>query len=454
MLLKVLAWRGVLYFLGLLYCLFFSTTSFAARAEEFGSGLDQSFSAGYSQKSFAQSFHTSAFEEPADEAAGATWGTWRLLKGFNFSTVYDSNIFLTPKNEKDDEILIYTPTIGVIGKGRHDFLKTFYDLSYTEYIKNGKLSRFNHSWTTEIGYRFPKLKIDFYNNFKPDTAYAVGERTELRSAEPSKVITYADEASGKIDYELTPKTHLSYTQRTIFYYFPSASNASATKRYSSQTHIFNPRMSYQIAPKTDIYADYEFDTADFFKGGDYSSKSSALSNGIIRRISPNTKASLEFGYRWRDYDDTDAAKDQGIYQFKAALSQLLTYKTSVTFWAARGLQEDLANITSTRSANRIVYYTGTNLMWQINRVFDFQGSGSVGYDTKDGTITQTDSDNSTVIFTRPLNNNFYEGSASLNWSPRPFVSATVGYKYFRKESSFGPFDYEDHKVVTALRLKF
>ncbi len=451
--LKVLARGCFLYFLGLL-CLFFSTTSFAARPEEFGSGLDQSFSAGYSQKSFAQSFHGSAFEEPTEEEGKESGETWQVLKGFNFSTVYDSNIFLTRDKEKDDEILIYTPSIGFVRKGRNNLLRTLYDLSYSEYIENGKLSRFNHSWTTELKYRFPKLKIDFYNNFKPDTAYAIGERTELRSAESSKVITYADDALGQIDYGVTAKTHILYTQRYNVFYFPAASNAPLTNRYSSQTHGFNPRVTYQLTPKTDVYADYEFDTSDFFQGGGYSSDSDVVGAGVNRKITPNTKASLELGYRWRDYHDNDNAQDEKAFQFKAAVSQRLTTKTSVTFWATRGLQEDLANITSTLSANRIVFYYGANLTWQISRVIDFQSGMSIGYDKKDGHITQTDPDNSKLAYTRSLDNNFYESNVSLNWSPRPYVSATVGYKYFKKESTFKNFEYDDHKVVAAIRLKF
>jgi len=451
---KILEDCRVLVFLVVLWCLCLSKTSFAARADEFNSDLDESFSAGYSQKSFAQSFHSTAFDEPVEETNKESWETWRFFKGFNFSTTYDSNIFLSRINQKDDESLIYTPTIGFARKGRYDYFQTFYDLSYVEYIENGKLSRFNHSIISQFGYYFPKLKIGVYNTFRPDTAYSIGERTELRSAEASRVIAYSDNALGKIDYELTSKVRLLYKQRYILFYFPTSSNNSIINKFSSQTHIFNPRISYRMAPKTDIYADYEFDTADFFEGGVYSSKSHVASVGITNQILPKTSVTLELGYRWRDYNNNDAAQDEGAYQFKAAASQQLTHKTSITLWATRDFEEDLDNITSTLSANRVVYYYGANLTWQISRHVDFQSGMSIGYATKDGYLMQTDPDNSSLSFTRRLNNDFYESNVSLNWNPRPFVSATVGYKYFKKDSSFKNFDYDDHKVITSLKFKF
>ncbi len=452
--LKILTRGFVLSIFAAFSYLLFSTASFAARPEEFGSGLDQSFSAGYSEKSFAQSFHSAAFEGPTGDTGGENPETWRWLTGFNFSTVYDSNIFLTRNGEKDDEIFTYTPTVGFVRKGSHDFLRTVYDLSYVEYVENGKLSRFNHSVMSELKYQFPKLKIDFYNSFKPDTAYAIGERTELRSAESSKVTTYNDDALARIEYEMTAKTHLIYTQRYHVFYFPVRENTLLTHSYSSQSHAFNPKIAYQLTPKTDVYADYEFETVDFFERGVYSSDSDLVRAGVNRKITPNTKAGLEFGYRWREYHNNDKAKDENAYQFKAAVSQRLTYKTAVTLWAARGLQEDLANVTSTLSVNRLIYYYGANLTWQVNRVIDFQSGVSVGYDTKDGTITRTDPEDPTAVFTRPLNDHFYESNISLNWSPRPYLSGTVGYKYFRKESSFKDFEYDDHKLIAAIRFKF
>ena len=447
--------RVIFYFFAISFLVLTpQNTSLAARATEFESGLDQTFSAGYSQQSFADSFHSTAFEEPAAEEDKAGWDHWTFYKGFNFSTTYDSNIFLAHADEVEDGILTYTPTIGISRGGRYDYFQTFYDLSYVEYIDNGKLSRFNHSLTTRMGYRFPKLKVDIYNNLKPDTAYSTGERTELRSAETSRVITYSDHLLARADYELTEKTRLSYTHRYILYYFPSSSNSISTNNFSSQTHIFSPRISYRISQKTDIYAQYDLETADFFEGGLYGSRSHVASAGISGKLAPKTSVNFGLGYRWRDYGNQTAAQNEEDFQWKAAISQRITNKISATLWAARDLQEDLANISSTLSANRLVHFYGLNMTWQATRHIDLQTGMSVGYDEKEGLVTITDPDNSRLTLTRQLEDNFYEGNISLNWNPRSFVAVLVGYKYFKKESSFKNFEYDDHKAVASIRLKF
>jgi len=437
-----------------LWCLFFSTAASAIGPEEFNGGLDQSFSTGYSQTTFAEKFHSTAFEVPSEKTDNESWETWQFFKEFNFSTVYDNNLNAVRTGKVEDGILTSTPTVGVKRSGRHDFFLTAYDLTYVRYINSGKLNRFNHLIKSQRSYRFPKLKVDFYNSLKPSTAYAIGERTELTSAEATRVITYSDNAIGVIDYNLTSKTHLLYTHRYSIYYFPVISNSIRVNGFSSQTHAFNPRVSYQWTTKTNVYADYEFDTVDFFQRGIYSSQTNIIAEGINHRFSQKTTAKFELGYLWRDYSNPDVARSQGAYQFKLAISRRLAPKTWLTFWATRNLAEDLAGSTSTNVVNRMVYYYGTDLNWQISHHISLRNGVSIGVDHKDGYVTLIDPYNPKQSFTRQPENRNYECDISLNWNPRPFLTALLGYQYFKHEANFKNSNYEDHKVVFSFRYKF
>lgn len=424
----------------------------AAQADDFGGALDQSFSAGYSQRSFAEGFHVGMYEDSTEQAPEIeSWDTWQFYKGFNFSTVYDSNIFSARNNQKDDVIFSYVPTIGLGKKGRNDFIDIFYDLSYIEYIENSKLNRFNHSITTRLGYKLPKLSFHVSNNFKPDTAYAVGERTELKLPETSHVITYSDDLRAKISYELSPKTNVYYKHQYTLYYFPTASNSASVNSFSTQKNVFAPGISYEINPKLRTHGEYSFEIVDFFEGGAFDSESHVLMAGVVAVIAPTVTMNLDGGYRWRHYSSAPITDGEG-FEFKAALSKMLSKRVSASLWLTRNIQEDFNLLP--QSPTEIVDYYGSNFTWDIYQRVQIKGGVSAGFTTREESISRADVENSKLIFNRNLEDEFYQGDISLTWNPRPFLSILVGYAYFNKNSTFKDFEYDDHKGVLSVKLKF
>lgn len=441
--------------------LFFARSSFAAsnyQTIDTASAINPSFTAGYTQKSFAESFHR---EADAPLELERELDAWKIYKGFNFSSTYDTNIFLTRKSHNADLIFNYTPTIGLARKTEIGTLGLAYDLSYVDYTDNDDLDRFNHSINTIAGLNLDrngkKLKIGFSNNFKPDTAYQVGERTEFHAAESDRVITYSDNAALRASYELSPKTTFSLDQGLNIYYFPDEDNKASVNSLSTRTYTVTPGVSYKITPKVSLGGYYSYEYTDYYeRKGRFDSSANVVGGTVSGQINPKTNVSLGLDYRVHDYQDTLINGSDSI-EWKAAVSRKLTEKLQATLWASRSLGENL-DYQQNSSVYETQDFLGTNLTWHVMPKITLDSSASVGYTHRDGIVGLADPENGTSLAPKidffSVENQFYETSLGLNWSPRPFLSLFAGYRYFSKDSTFKQFRYDDHKTVASVRLKF
>ena len=442
--------------LGFALCAF-SVSAYAASTIDASGGLDKSFTAGYAQKTFAESFHKDS-TEPLD--LESTYNTWQVHKGFNFSTVYDSNLnsVQNRKAQEEDFILSYTPSIGLSRKGDVGYVKLLYDMNYTQYLDNEDFDRFNHSITTGVGRDFNRLHVDLTNNFKPDTAYRSGERTELRSAEADRVVTYSDAGSLSVNYDLSPKTKIGFQENVSVLYFPEGDNTAAIHDLSQATYTSIPSLTYKLTPKIDVFAKYQYARSDFFEAsGDlFASDSVQYGGGVNASLWAKTKLSVDIGYLDRSFDNEDLAAGDSSVVYRAAVSQKLTNKISVTLWTSRDLSQNFDQTVS-RDINEEVDFYGANLSIKLMPHLSIDGGASAGYSSRDGLVTLADLENPGTgkkLDTAQLEHQYYETDLSLNWNPRPFLAVALGYEFFNKNSSFRQLEYDDHKVISSVRLKF
>ncbi len=416
------------------------------------SGADQSFSAGYQETRFAEDFHLREAYGPLLTEQLSTVDTWQFKKDISVGFTYDSNIFSSRNDPKDDIFYTYSPTLGVRRKGHKSYIENFYTLSYVDYVEDQKLSRPNQKNTTKMEYKTDKLSINVSNVFEPNTAYAIGERTELKAAETSKVITYTDDANMEINYKITPKTSFDFDWNYKIFYFPVSGNSLAANSFSSQTHIFTPGLFYQITPKTSVFAKYGFEIVDFFQGGGFASKAMSTTVGVAGKITPKTGLSASLGYKTRKYNETSLGNFEG-YTFRAAVSRRFLPKIAGTVSYSRDTQEDFS-IQGSRSTSQEVEFFGLNLTWFLYPHLTLDGGASAGFNSRQGLFTKVDPENSTLTFTRPEETHFYEWNLNLNWHPRPFVEFFIGYKYFNHGGTFKGFQYDDQRLTATGSLRF
>lgn len=413
-------------------------------------GEEQPFTAGYSEKSFAQSFHSSSTYKI--EKLRLPKNAWVFRKDFAFSALYDSNISATRQTPKDDMIYGYSPTFTLSRRLKYINLQILYNLSYSDHVENHKSDHTNHTQLTSINFKRNRWTINFTNSFKPDTAFATGEKTELDTTNSGRVISYADGLVTSISYDFSKKTKLSFDYNLGVFYFPEKDNSSSAPGQSTATHKFTPKLSYAITPRLGIYTSYEHEKVDYYLGGAHSSKANSGHIGITGKLTEKVSANADFGYRKREYTNSETLSNDGLV-IQAGINRKITNKISGTLSMTHDVGENFDAIQSQKLYETTDFY-GLNLSYLFSPKLHFDFSGNYGIISKEGPITLTDIENPTLTFTREQEDIFIDWSGTLSWSPRPYTSFLLGYKAFKKNSSFKNFEFDDKKVVASGNIKF
>ncbi len=412
------------------------------------SPLDESFSTEHPYKSFSTDFPTKSYTPLLHKTALDKKGEWQPHGSFDFSTIYDSNLFNSRIDPKGDLIYSYLATVGFERQGDRAYFDTTYDLAYSDFVENEKLSRFGHSISSRFRWNDDRWKFNFENNFKPDSPYNVGERTEFLLLEPSSIIATSDTARAHVSYELAPQWKLLYTQRYSIHYFHN----EVDEPFSSQAFIFNPKIMHEINDKTALYVSYSYRVQDFFKQGVFSSGQHIPRAGLVTSLGPTTELSANVGYAFRDYEDLENEDHDGLVA-KVEVTQRLFRRGTLTLWGVKYLDENF-DTSVVDSPNEDAHFIGADFVWRVSPALELKSGASAGFTSREGLATVADPDNSSLTFTRELESDFYGCSADVKWKLNSQWAVLLGYKFFNKNSSFKDFEYDDHKVVGSIRVDF
>ncbi len=435
------------FFLVTLCVVLWMVKSYAAQTAG-RSPLEESFSTEHPYKSFSTDFPTVPYTPLLHETAFDKKGKWQPYGSFDFSTVYDSNLFNSRIDPKDDLIYTYVATAGFERQGDKVYFDTAYDLAYSDFVENEKLSRFGHVISSRFRWTDDRFKFTFENTFKPDSPYNVGERTEFLLLEPSGIIATSDAARAHVSFELAPRWKLLYTQHYSVYYFHN----EADEPFSAQAFIFNPKIMHEINDKTALYVSYSYRVKDFFKRGIFSSKQHIPRAGFVTSLGPATDLGANVGYAFREYEDLEN-EDHGGLVAKVEVTQRLFRRGTLTLWGVKVLDENF-DTSVIDSPNEDAYFVGADFVWRVSPALELRSGASAGFTSREGLATLADPDNSSLTFTRELESDFYGWSADVKWKLNSQWSILLGYKFFNKNSSFKDFEYEDHKAVGSIRADF
>ncbi|MCG3175512.1 MAG: hypothetical protein MOGMAGMI_00445 [Candidatus Omnitrophica bacterium] len=417
------------------------------------SGEDQAFTAGYSGRSTAEKYHrdqTYGVEELLERPDGWSWG--RTVKT---SVTYDGNIFSARQDPKDD--LIYTTGLPMTWtRQRKDgYVKLFYDINYVTYVENEKLGRANHQMGTTVGYRIDKLTMTLNESFRPSSAVSVGERTELKTAESSRVTTFSNALSLNTDYDVSTKTRIGWDYAHNLFFLPSAQNAATLSNFSTQKHTFGPRFSYQWRPRVGVSGRAVWTVTDYYleTGAPFDSVESAYGGGINLKLTDKTSLYAGADLVHREYEQFEIEPTKG-YRFQSSINRRFSPKISGTITYTRDNTSETLDRTLYSSFGQTQQQAGINLSWFLTTKITIEGSASAGLIENEGLITRRDPDNPTLTFTRPKEDDFYQYSLSLRWRPRPAFSFLLAYFFFKKNSTFKDFEYDNQRFVSAVEYVF
>lgn len=436
-----------------LLCPVMTSEALALEVIDAASGEDQAFTAGYAGRALAEQYHRKqayAVQELLERP-----DRWKWERTAKTSVAYDANVFSRRRDPKDDLIYTYALPMKWTRQRKSGYVQLFYDISYVQYVENEKLSRSNHAIGTQISYNIDKLTITLNESFKPSSAVSVGERTELRTVESSRVTTLSNKFSLVTDYDVSSKTRLSWDYYHVLFYLPSSQNGTTLSNYSSQTHTFGPRFNYQWRPRVAVQGKARWTVIDYYleTGAPFDSVTSSAGGGVTLKMTDKTDLLVSADLVQREYEQFEIEPVEG-YQLQVSMNRKFTPKIlgSLTYLRDNTVETlDRALYSSFCQTNQ---QAGINLSWFLTPKITIEGSASAGLTENEGFITRADPDNPTALYTRAKEDDYYQYSLSLRWEPRPAFSLLVAYYYFKKNSTFQDFEYDNQRLVSAVEYEF
>ena len=443
-----LAVAGIWIFGGLT---FFCSPVFSADLSERSAGTDQSFVAGSSLRAFTGAIHGEGQLPASSEVEGLDWV---LSKRLEILTAYEGNVFSARTDAKDDMITTYSLPLTLSRRGKNNLAQLFYTVSAVRYVENSELSRVQHSMGSKISYKTDKFNFILDEKFAPSTAIAVGEKTELKTAGASQVTATNNSLYTTMSYVLSSKTMAAFSYGNYVYYFPRNENSVGVANFSTQTHSFGPTLTYFWTPKTTLSTTYRCQVVDYFVGtGAFDSVSNEWLVDVERKLGDKTRLTLEMSLIDRNYRHIPTEKKIG-YSARAAISNRLTSKVLLTLAASRNTLTESLDTEKSPFLVETSDDVGLKMTWEATKHLSADLGLSAGLITREGLATFRDPDNSTLTFTREANDDFYQLKCGGHWTPRPFVTFSIAYYYFNRNSSFKNFEYYNHRMTLAMEYLF
>lgn len=383
-----------------------------------------------------------------------------LRSDFANAIVYDSNLFNSRRNPEGELILTPTGTLGLY-RGEPGVTPTFfeneYSVTYIDYSEHDKLDQLSHLNRTRYDWYGKKNSLRVYNNFRPLSPRETTDRREFRGVDSRASVTATSNQFGvRFGHEISPRIFFEGDFKHEIYYFPESvgGNSSADELLSHQNHFISPKIVYELSAKTKVFIEYGFETADYFKGGEFRFKSHRLQSGFLTQFNPKLSYQFQSGYKTRNFGE-QVYRDEDLFIYKTAVNYQFTSKLSGSIYGSRdlGLDLDLDGFVGPEiSISRDVTSAGVVLALDDTLWSQWTIQAAVGWGSKDGQATLPDPDDLTIVHTREKLDHSYSLGASYFWRRSPLDAYKIAYRFLSKNSSFKNFEYEEHQILFAVHL--
>ena len=431
-------------------------------------GIDQSYKAGYTLQSRSEEFHDASIQEfvveqeaeeeaeyEEEEAERFEEDLWQYTRAFEFGTIYQKNPKGLAHDPRNDLTYTFKPTVGMSRKSGHTSVSLGYGLVHTRMSADEEASTVSHAFSTEVGYQLDGIRLTISNGFSPKSILARGERTELSTdnAAQDSVFAFSNAFKTQLAYPMTLKTSVSFAYDNSITYFPTrAGSVTTNESLSDMTHSYNPRLTYQVSQKVSVFGDYKREIRDFFKGGDFSSRSHTIQAGFESPSFFKTKLKASGGYFIRDFQLLGLPSAIGCV-YTVGIARSLTPKITASLFSSQEIGENLDARTSARPKTVTTLF-GYNLTYALSPHLSLQNNATAGFLEKTGSVTKVDPENPTRTLTRPNLSETYIWGLGLGWSPRKYFSAFAGYDYTNQKAPFNSSESKNHRFAVSGSINF
>jgi hypothetical protein len=141
------------------------------------------------------------------------YGEFDVLPQFKMGVMYDDNIFITPSNEEDDVLWVFTPGV-LVGSGDYrlreeNYVSLSYNPAFIVFTENGSQNDIDHDARLKIQRRPGSWTLNLEQDF---TTYS-GPNVDVGSRVDETIFNTFIGAK----YDLSPKTAAELTGRQVSY---------------------------------------------------------------------------------------------------------------------------------------------------------------------------------------------------------------------------------------------
>lgn len=341
---------------------------------------------------------------------------------------YQSNIFETPDDEKDDFIIKTIPGILVDYTFGNHSLSAGYRAEILTYVDLTNQDTVDHFAVFQLRLEFVRLILNLKDDF-------------VKTSDPP-----GSELTGRLDSTtntLNPSAEFLFTTRLgvrVNYAWETVDWEKSVNELDSDEHRFGGGVFWRFSPRADVGLNYTYSFAKFDHDPDRDFDRHAVTVGLTGELTAKLTSSLRFGWARRDDD-----RNQEFNEFVMGgnLTWRATERTSVSLDIDRSDQDsDFANND---------FYTSTSGTVSVSHQFTpklgVSARAGVGYnDYPETTTVGTKTDSREDIF--------WGLGAGVDYNIQPWLRVGADYSFTGRDSNFNEFDFDNHTVAARVTLQF
>lgn len=383
------------------------------------------------------------------QVGGIKLGKIRLIPSITVQELYDDNIYLgngtnaTTELEESDLITHLMPSIGLDyafpERGRLN-LGCNGDLAY--YRDNGENDWRTHKGTLGFDYQAPGGLTLGINNVYTDAEDPYGSLEQYRIG--LKTERWNNDLKSKVGYGFGNRFKL------FGYYNHYKQDYELERDYTQDydANEFGVGFQMKLLPKTWGFVRYHLGERDYFthpvgtgmtETNDSDFDWRRLNFGLTWDTGAKLSGELNFGYYWKDYenlidinDNEYDDKETWIAATRAVFQATPT--TVIALSITRALRE------TSSDTNEYFKDTGIGINLQKSILTKYTMTLGSAYSVNDYNTP----------LSRPREDDNYNANISLGYRIRDWLSASIGYKYRKKNSNYEENAYTDNHFMISL----
>jgi hypothetical protein len=383
------------------------------------------------------------------------YGQLALHPYYQFTEVYDSNIYLVPRD---------TPTRTIGGGVRGSWI-TKNELALEAALPWRRL----HNLTAGYAFEAHNYTVDARSNdtinqtAHLDYAYTGAYGLSFRAGD--RYVNTTDQAFSQLvdrDRRWSNEIYTALDYNPENGYMAGGVDASHTvnkylgparaRQLNRYTQRAGFNVGYKVQPKTKLYASYHrslthYTVQRLLPDQDKDSRSHELGVGLSGTIAPKVTGQVEAGMAYRQYDEAPIGGATSVTRNLTVATDLVykpTDRTDVILALSRGLQESISDTNRFYISNSATL----DIKHKLPRKFSVGVNAAFGLDKYPDTqaINNTRGDRRDDI---------YQGGVWVTYDIQAWLTTGLSYVYRERFSTFsGDFNYQDQQTAWNLALKF